>query len=144
MTRIEFHFNAPDRLNYACRLLRKVYASQLRAGVVGSQPFLGHLDQSLWTFSALDFIPHALVEVARPADQGAAVVLAETVAALGQVDVLVNLGDQVPDGFESVGRLIEIVTSDDLDRANARSRWKHYAQLGYELVRHDLAKPVSA
>ena len=72
------------------------------------------------------------------------VVLAETVAALGQVDVLVNLGDAVPVGFETVPRLIEIVTADDLDRANARMRWKQYSQQGYELIRHDLAKPVAA
>jgi DNA polymerase-3 subunit chi len=144
MTRIEFHFNAPDRLNYACRLLRKVYASQLRVGVIGSPSLLGHLDQALWTFSALDFIPHALVQPGQPVAQDTPVVLAETVAALGQVDVLVNLGDDVPVGFESVTRLIEIVTSDDLDRANARSRWKRYTQLGYELIRHDLAKPVAA
>jgi len=146
MTRIEFHFNAPDRLTYTCRLLRKVHASQLRAGVVGAQPFLSHLDQALWTFSALDFIPHALVgSGGLPAADGAcAVVLAESVAALGTVDVLVNLGDAVPAGFESAPRLIEIVTADDLDRANARARWKQYAQLGYELIRHDLAKPAVA
>ena len=145
MTRIEFHFNAPDRLTYTCRLLRKVQASQLRAGVVGAQPFLGHLDQALWTFSAADFIPHALVGAGLPpADASCAVLLADSVAALGTVDVLVNLGEAVPAGFEAVPRLIEIVTADDLDRANARARWKQYTQLGYELIRHDLAKPAVA
>jgi len=146
MTRIEFHFNAPDRLTYTCRLLRKVHASQLRAGVVGSQPFLAHLDQALWTFSALDFIPHVLVvgNGLPPANGVSPIVLAESVSALGPVDVLVNLGDAVPVGFETVPRLIEIVTADDLDRANARMRWKQYSQQGYELIRHDLAKPVAA
>ncbi len=146
MTRIEFHFNAPDRLTYTCRLLRKVHASGLRAGVVGAQPFLSHLDQALWTFSAADFISHMLVGAhGQPsADAACAVVLAESVAALGAVDVLVNLGDAVPAGFEKVSRLIEIVTADDLDRANARARWKQYTQLGYDLIRHDLAKPVAA
>jgi DNA polymerase-3 subunit chi len=143
MTRIEFHFNAPDRLNYTCRFLRKVHAKQLRVGVVGAQPFLGHLDQALWTFSALDFIPHALVQSGQSAEPGCAVLLAEDVATLGTVDVLVNLGDSVPAGFDKVPRLIEIVTADDLDRANARARWKQYTQLGYELIRHDLAKPVA-
>ena len=146
MTRIEFHFNAPDRLTYTCRLLRKVHASGLRAGVVGAQPFLSHLDQALWTFSAADFIPHALLGASgqSAADAACAVVMAESVAALGPVDVLVNLGDAVPAGFEKVSRLIEIVTADDLDRANARARWKQYTQLGYDLIRHDLAKPVAA
>lgn len=145
MTRIEFHFNAPDRLTYTCRLLRKVHASGLRAGVVGAQPFLGHLDQALWTFSAADFIPHALVGAGLPpADASCMVLLADSVAALGTVDVLVNLGEAVPAGFEALPRLIEIVTADDLERANARARWKQYTQLGYALIRHDLAKPVAA
>lgn len=146
MTRIEFHFNAPERLTYTCRLLRKVHASGARAGVVGAQPFLGHLDQALWTFSALDFIPHVLVGTAGQVTetQASTVCLAERVAALGKVDVLLNLGDDVPEGFESIPRLIEIVTADDLDRAHARARWKRYTQLGYELVRHDLARPGAA
>lgn len=146
MTRIEFHFNAPDRLTYTCRLLRKVQASGVRAGVVAAQPFLSHLDQALWTFSAQDFIPHVLVSANGPsvAEPAFAVVLAESVAALGSVDVLVNLGEQVPAGFESMPRLIEIVTADDLDRAQARGRWKQYMQLGYDLIRHDLGKPAAA
>lgn len=146
MTRIEFHFNAPDRLTYTCRLLRKVHASGVRAGVVGNPTLLGHLDQALWTFSALDFIPHQRLSATGPAaaDPACAVVLADRVAELGPVEVLVNLGEEVPQGFESLPRLIEIVTADDLDRAQARARWKRYTQLGYELIQHDLAKPAAA
>lgn len=146
MTRIEFHFNVPDRLIYTCRLLRKVHASQSRVGVVGTPAFLSQLDQALWTFSAQDFIAHARMGGNTTPDAAAActVFLAESVAALGPVDVLVNLGEAVPAGFEAVPRLIEIVTADDLDRANARDRWKRYTQQGYELVRHDLAKPTPA
>ena len=145
MTRIEFHFNAPERLTYTCRLLRKVHASQLRAGVVGNLPFLSHLDEALWTFSAQDFIPHKLLASGAHAEgaYSETVILADNVKSLGRVDVLINLGEAVPAGFESIARLIEIVTADDLDRAQARSRWKHYAQMGYELVRHDLAKPAA-
>ena len=144
MTRIEFHFNAPDRLNYTCRLLRKVHASRARVGVVGSPVFLAQLDQALWTFSAQDFIPHALLLAGQCDDQLSAVALSNSVSALGSVDVLVNLGEAVPAGFDAVPRLIEIVTADDLDRANARARWKQYTQLGYELIRHDLAKPSAS
>ena len=146
MTRIEFHFNAPDRLNYTCRLLRKVQASGLRVGVVGAQAFLQQLDRALWTFSAQDFIPHAWAGQAESAQAEAscAVWLSERVADLGPVDVLVNLGEAPPVGFEAIERLIEVVSADDLDRANARARWKHYTQQGYTLIRHDLGKPATA
>ena len=54
-------------------------------------------------------------------------------------EVLLNLSDEVPQGFGSFERLIEVVGCDEADRAAARVRWKHYMQRGYALVRHDLA-----
>lgn len=143
MARIEFHFNAPDKLGYACRLLRKVHANKVRAGVIGTTSFLTQLDQMLWTFSALDFIPHVRLPAPAQAAGASAVLLAESVAATGTVDVLVNCGEQVPEGFEQYARVIEIVTQDDADRLAARLRWKRYAQQGHELVRHDLATAKS-
>ena len=43
MTRIEFHFNTTERLQYACRLLRKAHARDLRVGVLGSEATLRQL-----------------------------------------------------------------------------------------------------
>jgi DNA polymerase-3 subunit chi len=51
-----------------------------------------------------------------------------------------NLGDEVPLGFERFARLIEIVSNDEHGRDQARLRWKHYKSLGYELLQHDLSK----
>jgi len=34
--------------------------------------------------------------------------------------------------------VIEVVTLDDTDRQWARQRWKHYADRGYSITRHDL------
>jgi DNA polymerase III subunit chi len=53
--------------------------------------------------------------------------------------VLVNLGQGMPEGFERFDRVIEVVTHDEADRNAARVRWKHYAERGYTMVRHDLA-----
>ena len=41
-------------------------------------------------------------------------------------------------GFERFERLIELVTQDEQDRLDARARWKHYADRGYAIIRHDL------
>lgn len=51
-------------------------------------------------------------------------------------EVLLNLGRAAPAGFESFGRLIEIVANDEADRRAGRQRWKHYAQRGYPIERH--------
>jgi DNA polymerase-3 subunit chi len=52
--------------------------------------------------------------------------------------VLLNLGDEVVPGYERFERAIEVVTLGDEDRQLARQRWKHYADRGYAITRHDL------
>jgi DNA polymerase-3 subunit chi len=127
VTEIAFHFNAPDKLAYACRLLRKAYGGRSLVVVVGEPVDLTELDQALWTFSALDFIPHS--RAGEPGAQAAPVLLTDSL----------NLGIEVPGGFERFERLIEVVSLDDADRQGARGRWKHYADRGYAITRHDLA-----
>ena len=54
-------------------------------------------------------------------------------------DVLLNLGAQVPEGFERFGRVVEVVSAqDEADRGQARVRWRQYQAQGYGIVRHDL------
>ena len=139
MTEVSFHFNVPDKLTYACRLLRKAYAAGGPVGVVAAPETLRELDAALWSFSALDFIPHC--SAAAPAEvlERTRVVLATDCAALPQAGALVHLGTGVPAGFERFERLIELVGADDQDRAQARARWRHYADHGYAIQRHDLA-----
>ena len=139
-TRIEFHFNAPERLQYACRLLRKAHAQSLRIGVVGSAPALRQLDAALWTFSAADFLPHSTAVDTVEMQNASPILLSEDAALCAGRAVLVNLGDEVPAGFDRFERLIEIVSLDDHGRMTARQRWKHYTAQGYDLLQHDLSK----
>ena len=62
MTEVAFHFNAPDRMAYCCRLLRKAVGGQARVVVTGSPQTLAQLDAALWTFSPTDFVPHCLLD----------------------------------------------------------------------------------
>jgi DNA polymerase III subunit chi len=140
MTEVAFHFNVPDKLAYACRLLRKASAAGSKVVVTGEAQQLRTLDTELWTFSALEFIPHCHAASADAQVLSASpVVLADTPRGTPHQEVLVNLGEAVPDGFESFQRLIEVVSQDDGDRQRARARWKHYADRGYAIKRHDLA-----
>jgi DNA polymerase-3 subunit chi len=138
MTEVAFHFNAPDKLGYACRLLRKAANAGARVVVTGEPDLLGRLDTELWTFSALEFIPHCFGASATAVQSRTPIVLTERVEGAPHREVLVNLGTAVPGGFEGFERLIEVVTGDEGDRQAARRRWKHYADRGYGIVRHDL------
>lgn len=140
MTEVAFHFNAPDKQAYACRLLRKAVASGSRVVVTAPADALARLDTLLWTFSQTDFIAH----VRAPSDAellaASPVVLTETPseAGLPHRQVLVNLGTDMPGGFEQYERVIEVVSLDEDDRQQARGRWKQYTERGYAIQRHDL------
>ncbi len=139
MTEVAFHFNAPDKLAYACRLLRKAQAGGAQVVVTGEPAQLRELDTALWTFSALDFVAHCHGATADEAvRQRTPIVLMESARSAPHRQVLLNLGRSVPDGFEGFERLIEVVTADEDDRQQARRRWKHYADRGYGITRHDL------
>ena len=141
MARIEFHFNAPALVPYACRLLRKVHTRGLRAQVVGHSTTLAQLDQALWTFSALDFLPHCDLDAPQAMRSASSVLLTPQATPDWDQQILVNLGESIPAGFESFARIIDVVTVDDLHRAQGRERWREYSRMGHELVRHDLARP---
>ena len=142
MTEVAFHFNAPDKVAYACRLLRKAVASQARVVVTGPAELLHRLDLALWTFSPLDFVAHCMGDSPAQVLAASPVVLVESVLATPHQQVLLNLSDRVPDGFERFERLIEVVTEDADDRNGARDRWRHYAARGYAIERKDLELKV--
>lgn len=146
MTEVQFHFNVPDRLLYACRLLRKALRSSA-AGVAVSAPAatLSQLDKLLWTFDAQEFIAHAMVregETVTPRLERTPIWLVERTETGARHPVLVYLGDEPVTGFESYRRLIEIVSTDEQEREAARRRWKHYAGRGYALQRFDRGTPA--
>jgi DNA polymerase-3 subunit chi len=141
MTEIAFHFNVPDKLAYSCRLLRKAYLSGARVAVTAEPEVLAELDALLWSFSSAEFVPHCAASASAITMAATPIVLAESLAQCSHHEVLVNLGQGIPAGFEGFERVIEVVALPPEDLMAGRSRWKHYAARGYALKRHDLAQP---
>lgn len=139
MTEVAFHFNMPDKTRYLCRLLRKAVSQGAQVAVTGPVEAMGELDAALWSFSDTDFVPHCQADSDPAMLDASPVVLGVDPAQARHHDVLLNLGAQVPSGFERFERVIEVVGSDDAERAQSRERWKYYQQRGYALVRHDLS-----
>ena len=141
MTEIRFHFNAPSRTGYACRLLRKAARQASGIAVTGPKDLLAELDQALWALGPSEFVAHAWASEADaiPASLHATTVwLAPDPLAAPVHEALVNLGAAAPRGFESFERLIEVVSTDPVDRAAARARWKGYMDRGYSIDRHEV------
>lgn len=139
MTEVAFHFNAPDKLAYACRFARKMLRSENRLVITAAQPVLDELDGLLWNMAPHDFVAHGHQGSTAHVLAASPVVLMADPRQAPHHEVLLNLGAAVPLGFEGFGRLIEVVSaSDEADRQEARLRWRYYAQQGYPIVRHDL------
>ena len=138
MTAIEFHVNVSDKLHYSCRLLRKAYRSGANAVVTATPELLLQLDKVLWSYSSTEFLPHCRSDSAAATTAATPILLAEQLDVYPPGSVLINLGLQVPGGFERFERFIEVASSSEDDRLAARERWKHYRDRGYALKRHEL------
>lgn len=142
MTGIDVHYNAGDKIGHACRLLRKAVAGAgARVVVVAETPVLEVLDQTLWTFSPGDFIAHCLGDAPAPMRARSPVVLVapQEGAAVPHHEVMLNLGQATPPGFERFERLIDVVGQDAAEREAGRQRWRHYQSRGYAITRHEVA-----
>jgi DNA polymerase III subunit chi len=143
MTEISFHFNVASPTGYACRLLRKAVRRGSAVAVTGSDAALAELDRELWSFDAVEFVPHAWaadLETIPVSLRAGTVWLAPEPLAAPLQDALVNLGAAAPKGFESFRRLVEIVSTGEAERLAARERWKGYARRGYAIERHEVGE----
>jgi len=139
VTEVAFHFGATDRLGYTCRLLRKATASGARVLVRAAVADRAALDLALWNVGATDFVTHCDATASEAVRSRSSVLLLDDHAPLQPgFPVLVNLCEEVPEGFEQFARVIEVVSTDEQDRNLARLRWKHYTGRGYTITRHDL------
>ena len=145
MTDVAFHTGIANPLDYACRLLRKAYRSGASVAVHGDAATLDRLDQALWTFEPLEFVPHVVL----PRDAGDArrlaltpIVLVKGGTAPAACRVGVSLaGHEVAD-VGAFDRLIAIVGLDPEHREAGRLRWREYERAGHA-VSH-VAKPAGA
>ncbi|HJT52118.1 MAG TPA: DNA polymerase III subunit chi, partial [Nitrosospira sp.] len=94
------------------------------------------LDKMLWTFSAIDFIPHCRAE--DKLSDVTPVILSHNAQQLPHDDVLLNLDVDNPSFFSRFRRLIEIAGATAEDTQAARKRYRFYQDRGYEIRHHRL------
>jgi len=140
MTRVDFHSKVPDKIAYACRLVRKARAADMKIVLFAAdRAQLAALDEALWTFSEQDFLPHVMA-----GDELAAmtpVILAHDAGQeLPHHQVLVNLSRETPAHFARFERMFEIVSTDDDDLLAGRARYRQYQQRGYPLTHFEADK----
>ena len=137
---IDFHFNVDHSINYACRVVRKARGAGKTVLVfTRDDDRRARLDLALWTFSALDFLPH--VTLPSPQAEHTPVWLSGT-PQVPHRDLLLLLDDEpAPDfiaWFPRFERVIDVVSADPDDRARARARFKAYREAGFAPVAHEV------
>ena len=153
MSRIDFHSNVSDKLEYACRLTRKIWSATPEGELVrnivmvGEKADLKKLNELLWAFSSTDFLPHCFIE-----DEAAAetpIVLTDDFASpslnsIPHADVMIHLGMRMPADVPALvarfPRIVEVVTVNEAERLAGRERFKAYRELGHELHNFDQSK----
>ena len=153
MARIDFHSNVSDKLEYACRLTRKIWNATEEGQavrqivIVGEKKDLQKLDELLWTFSSTDFLPHCFIEDEAVIETP--IVLTEHFASaalsvIPHADVMIHVGlrmpQDVPTLVERFPRIVEVVTIHEAERLAGRERFKAYRDLGHELHNFDQSK----
>jgi len=139
---IDFHFNVDHPVIHACRVVRKALSQQNTVLIFSRDAQrLSRLDAALWTFSALDFLPHVYAD-SELADR-TPVWLSLSATLPSRRDVLVLFDEQVAPGFDDwfgqFARVIEIVSNEPDDRALARQRFKAYREQGFAPCAHEIA-----
>lgn len=134
MTRIDFHTNVPDKIAYACRLVRKASAANTRVVLMADdEAQLAELNAAMWTFSPVDFLPHVLAGDALAAHTP--IILTDNdEAELPHKELLINLSRRAPSGVAQFARMIEVISSDEDDAAAGRKRYVAYKQQDYPLT----------
>jgi DNA polymerase-3 subunit chi len=130
---------AKQRWAFACRLTEKAYLRDL--SIVIANDTLADarsLDELLWTFSERSFVPHEVCPDEHSMDPATKVRLLALPTPMPGADLLVNLTDRLPDGWERFPRIAEIIDGDEERRRLGRERFKTYRELKVALETHQL------
>ena len=135
MTEISFHLNIAQLETHTLRLLHKVWRSQPKVALVGSEDFLHSVSTALWAQTPSAFVPHCWAQDELRMQEAGCLVLAEPqdMAAISpQFEVLIKVaqGSEPAPGFERFARLVELGPADGQAVADARQRWRHYQRRG--------------
>ncbi|MDZ7735281.1 MAG: DNA polymerase III subunit chi [Gammaproteobacteria bacterium] len=138
MARVDFYIlpeqGDQDRRRFACALTQKAWKAGNRVCLlVGDREQAGELDNLLWTFRDISFVPHALADSQEAAtvpviigweDSG------DNRDSTASAEVLINLAGRIPSATSKFDRIAEIVGGSAGERQSARDLYREYRSQG--------------
>ncbi len=139
MPRVDFYI-LPDqgqRERFTCDIANKIRRQDLQIYIhTSSREEAGVLDDLLWTFKDISFLPHCLIDADDAGTNTITIGWEGTTA--NSNEVLINLSTEIPDFADNFNRIVEIVPPEDPHKQRARERYKQYQQGNIELHNNDL------
>lgn len=140
MTRVDFYVGKTSslqaRLLLTCKLVEKACRQNMHTYIhTDATATSTRLDDMLWTFNDLSFIPHAL---APTTEKGVNVQIGHQHEPMENCDFLINLSNEVPEFFPRFERLAEIIDQEEAILHAGRKRYQFYRDRGYNLEYHQL------
>jgi DNA polymerase-3 subunit chi len=144
VTRVDFYIVTTDsddaRLKLACRIAEKAMQNDKSVFIHTEQSHEAErLDEALWTFSAGSFVPHCIVRGGDTTDTRVPVIIGAGAGPGGEpCDIMINLGEDVPEFFSRYDRVVEVVDANERRRRAGRKRFRYYRDRGYEMATHNI------
>ena len=140
MTRIDFYVlkkeSAAKHDTMVCRIVEKIWQAKKRLFIVcETTERAKYLNELLWVFSDVSFIPHELATE----DAKAPILIGSKIDNCPHRDVLMNMGKEVSDMSSSFDRVVESAGYDPHSRELARNRYRYYQDRGFPLKTHKIS-----
>lgn len=140
MTRVDFYILSTEessRDKFACALAGKALTRGNPVHIhTDSRESAVLMDDLLWTFRDISFIPHALAD--ETLEHDCPVAIGWNGINPKSCEILINLGADIPEFVRSFVRVMEIVVTDAASRQQSRDRYRRYRDMGFELHSHEL------
>jgi len=143
MSRVDFYIlpegAGTDR--FACSIAKKAWSTGNRVHIhTQSEEKAKAMDDLLWTFRDISFIPHELYNDDSIVDEDTPITIGFGKGFPAQSQVIINLDLEIPAFASKFNRIVEIVGGDENNKKFARIRYKEYKGGDYETHDHKIDK----
>jgi len=139
MSRVDFYIlpegAGTDR--YACMIAKKAWSAGNRIHIhTPSAEKAKSMDDLLWTFRDISFIPHELYN--GTTDENTPITIGFGNDFPDQSQVIINLDNEIPEFAPKFDRIVEIVGGDETCKKYARIKYKEYKSGDFETHDHTI------
>lgn len=129
---------------FVCQLAQKAYLRNHQLYIhTQHQQHARQIDQRLWTFQDISFVPHQLYNENENKDEKIPPILIGYQDKPDNLDdILINLSSDIPSFVDQFKRLIEIVADDAAWKNIMRQHYRYYRDLNYQLTIHKIEKAM--